>query len=156
MNQPTPATVSSSQHGLLQGLVAIVLVSALAAPPASAHTRVDESGKLATPIFALSPVEAELDGAKADAAELESIYRRHVRSEAEAATFFRSSKFLRLRAADQRRVIDAVLALEPTAFPALAALLPSLLREEYRIKAARILRAELPHAPRAMGPGSDF
>lgn len=117
---------------------ALVGIFALAALPALALTETTAALRQlapASPNFLTPEVERALAAAPVDGAALEAIYRRTVRTEDDAASFFYSAVFLRLGLAAQHRVIDEALALEPVGFIARAEFLPISLRAEYRAKA---------------------
>lgn len=143
MIQPTPAILRRSPRALGPRWFAGLLGALLASLPAAAHTTESEPGKVRTPVFALSLVELELEAAAGDAFSLEQVYRGQVRSLAEAAVFFQSTKFLRLRPAEQRRVLDAALALDPTSLLSRLEYLPTHLREEYRRKTVETLQVQV-------------
>lgn len=84
-------------------------------------------------------VERELAAAPADVGSLATIYRRTVRSDQDAASFFYSGAFLRLGLGGQRQVIDTALALDPAGFVSRSEFLPVSLRAEYRRKAGGAL-----------------
>jgi hypothetical protein len=109
----------------------------LAAVPAQATGSAAASWRLpATAPSPLTPeVERELAAAPADGGAFEIVYRRTVRSDQDAASFFYSAAFLRLGLADQRQVIEAALALDPAGFYSRAEFLPLSLRSEFRSKA---------------------
>jgi hypothetical protein len=113
-------------------------VSLLAAAPAYAGTEAPAASRRISPP-APSPltteVERELAAAPADGRAFEIVYRRTVRSDQDAASFFYSAAFLRLGLADQRQVIESALALDPAGFFARSEFLPLSLRAEYRSKA---------------------
>lgn len=116
----------------------LVLLLLSSAPAFSATTETQAtSRRLPAPVPSplMPEVERELAAAPADGKALEIIYRRTVRSNEDAASFFFSAAFLRLGLGGQRQVIDAALALDPTGFFGRSEYLPVSLRAEYRGKA---------------------
>ena len=121
-------------QNLLQGLAGLLLLSIAPASAGASTLPPSRTAPPATPY--LTPlVQREIDRAPLDGAAFETIYLRQVRSLAEASTFFYSAAFLRLHLADQRRVIDRALALDPITFLPQTDFLPFSLREEYRNRA---------------------
>lgn len=111
-----------------------LLLSLLASPAVGAKTSPADLSPSPAPSFLLSPVEREL-GSGEGLAALEEIYRTHVRSLDEAATFFRSPAFLRLGLAAQRCLLEAALVRDPSFFLGQTEFLPISLRAGYRQRA---------------------
>lgn len=120
----------------------LVVLLLLSSAPAFSATTETQATSRRLPAPAPSPlmpeVERELAAAPADGKALEIIYRRTVRSNEDAASFFFSGAFLRLGLGAQRQVIDAALALDPTGFFLRTEYLPLSLRAEYRGKARQV------------------
>ena len=134
----------SSTHLKLQRrhtlLVLLILWIAVWLTPSSGQANTSltarpDTSSLATNSFLTPLVERELAKAPAEGNALEIIYRNHVRSLNEAATFFYSGLFLRLSLAEQRRLLDTALNLDPRSFYDQTLFLPMALREEYRWRA---------------------
>lgn len=130
------------QSSIRNYFLALLLVSS---GPAFSGTEAPAAARRlpAAPSFLAPEVERELATAPVDGHALEIIYRRSVRSDEDAASFFQSAAFLRLGLGCQRRVIDAALALDPAGFLGRTEFLPMALRADYRAK-SRLAAGDLP------------